>query len=87
VKTGGNSSKSAKVQLPGGKSRPNENVFNTARRICTVLLGFREDGLAFADQPCLIEEDKQSPSYPGLRTVYRKHIIDARINAPSSGSN
>lgn len=79
VTRGGNTSKAPKVQLPGGKSRPNENVFNTARRICTVLLGFKEDALAFADQPCLIEEDKQSPSYPGLRTVYRKHIIDARI--------
>lgn len=67
-----------KEQLPGAKSRPNENIYATARRICNVLLGIRDEFLVFGGHT-LIEEQTTSKGYPGMSTCYRKHIIDASV--------
>jgi len=70
--------KKTKEQLPGAKSRPNENIYSTAKRISNCLLNIRDELLTFGSHT-LIEEDHNSPSYPGIRTTYRKHIISAVI--------
>ena len=67
-----------KDQLPGAKARPNENIYATARRICSILLGLKDDYLVFGAHT-LIEEESESSGYPGMLTCYRKHIIDARL--------
>jgi hypothetical protein len=68
----------SKFQLPGGKARPTENIYTTAKRITTVLLSIPEDRLLFGGYHTIVEE-KPSPSYPGLKTVYRKHIVTAQL--------
>merc|ERR1712232_631847 len=70
-----------KEQLPGAKSRPNENIYSTAKRISNCLLNINDESLTFG-QHTLTEEDHKSPSYPGIRTTYRKHIISATIEKP-----
>lgn len=67
-----------KQQLPGAKSRPSESVYATAKRVCNALLCIHAECLEFETEPALFEEEQLSASYPGLRTVYRKHVIEAR---------
>lgn len=63
-------------RLPGIKRRPNENVYSAARRIIRTFLQLDEGFLQLKPgQVELIQESKESPSYPGVRTCYRKHII------------
>jgi len=74
-KTGGTKKKD---QLPGAKSRPYENIYATARRISNVLLNLRDEYVVFGKH-ALIEEVAESKAYPGIKTCYRKHIIDATL--------
>ena len=57
--------KKGEVQLPGGKSRPNENIYTTAKRICSGLLNIPTDVITFGEHS-LIEETSDSASYPGI---------------------
>jgi hypothetical protein len=71
-------------RMPGGKQRPHENAFHTARRIMTNNLQIPEDLVEFNVAGCaLMEEEKESPTFPGLKTVYKKHIVDAIIGGGS----
>merc|ERR1719161_2152203 len=74
-------------RMPGGKQRSHENAFHTARRIITATLGFSEDIVTFNIASSeLLEEEKESPSYPGLKTVYKKHVVDALVGENSGGN-
>merc|ERR1712224_748541 len=67
-------------RLPGTKRRPNENIITTCRRILATMLKIEEDEVNLSlGQTELIEEEKDSPSYPGITTVYRKHIVVALV--------
>jgi len=67
-------------RLPATKRRPDENQFLSARRILRKQLKMDENHVNIdATNVSLIEEEKDSPSYPGLRTVYRKRIITAHL--------
>jgi len=68
-------------RLPGAKRRPDENQFLSARRILRRQLGIDENSVKFDENVEFIEEEKSSPSYPGLVTVYRKRMIRAEVLA------
>jgi len=66
-------------RLPGAKRRPDENQFLSARRSIRRQLEIDENQVEFDVKVKNIEEEKPSPGYPGLRTVYRKRIIFASM--------
>merc|ERR1719326_2086280 len=84
-----NGEKSELNRLPGTKQRPHENAYHTARRVLGGLpLSGGEDDITFNPAASLmLEEEKDSPSYPGLKTLYRKHIVDASIGVDTSKGN
>eukprot|EP00746_Dinoflagellata_sp_MGD_P008235 gnl/MRDRNA2_/MRDRNA2_116460_c0_seq1.p1 gnl/MRDRNA2_/MRDRNA2_116460_c0~~gnl/MRDRNA2_/MRDRNA2_116460_c0_seq1.p1 ORF type:complete len:812 (-),score=187.17 gnl/MRDRNA2_/MRDRNA2_116460_c0_seq1:107-2542(-) len=69
-------------RLPGTKRRPNENIITTSRRILSTMLKIEEDDVNVG-QTELLEEERDSPSYPGIMTVYRKHIVVAEVASHS----
>lgn len=54
--------RTAKQQLPGTKSRPNENIYATAKRITNILLNIKEDQIVFGAHS-LVEEEADSAAY------------------------
>mmetsp|Transcript_123867 Transcript_123867/g.231814 ORF Transcript_123867/g.231814 Transcript_123867/m.231814 type:complete len:774 (+) Transcript_123867:158-2479(+) len=71
-------------RLPGAKRRPDENQFLTARRILKRQLKVEENHVTLnAGDVQVVEEEKESLAYPGLRTVYRKRIITAMLSKSS----
>jgi hypothetical protein len=70
----------ARNLLPSGKRRPDENQFDAAKRILTSSLKIDENYINFdLNKATIAEEEGDSPSYPGLRTLYRKRIISAEV--------
>jgi len=67
-------------QLPGTKKAPHENVITCGRRILSDRLNMQDCkmGFNFVDTETY-EEDQESPHYPGVRTVYRKAIVEAEV--------
>jgi len=67
-------------QLPGNKQSPHESVFQTAERLCREALNMSDCNIVF-DLPTIesFEEDVDSPSFPGVRTVYQKDIISGTV--------
>ncbi|CAE7376794.1 par-1 [Symbiodinium natans] len=72
----------AASRLPGTKKFPYENGQETAFRILKDLLGVtaRAANFAFEDTE-VYEEEMDSPSFPGVRTVYRKEIMEGHLKA------
>jgi len=69
-------------RLPGSKRRPDENQFVTARRILRRQLMVSENCVNLhAKDVQIMEEQKDSLSYPGLTTIYRKRVIKGEITA------
>jgi len=67
-------------RLPGAKRRPDENQFLTARTIVQRYLRIDDNHVTCnAKDVVSFEEEKTSLAYPGLRTVYRKRIVNARL--------
>eukprot|EP00418_Pyrodinium_bahamense_P003165 CAMPEP_0179020298 /NCGR_PEP_ID=MMETSP0796-20121207/5308_1 /TAXON_ID=73915 /ORGANISM="Pyrodinium bahamense, Strain pbaha01" /LENGTH=766 /DNA_ID=CAMNT_0020716105 /DNA_START=1 /DNA_END=2301 /DNA_ORIENTATION=- len=67
-------------QLPGTKKEPHENAMQTAHRIIRNRLQFPDARIKFDFTAReYFEEDEDSPSYPGVRTVYRKEIFEGTI--------
>merc|ERR1719162_642951 len=72
--------KNALNRLPGAKRRPDENQFLTARRVLRKQLKIDENMVRLdAKGVRYFEEEKSSPAFPGLRTVYRKRLIKAEL--------
>merc|ERR1712151_1020723 len=71
-------------RLPGPKRRPDENQFLAARRFIKTHLEIDENLVKFSDNVEFIEEEKPSPSYPGVGTLYRKRFIRAEVRLPGS---
>lgn len=73
-------------RLPGSKRRPDENHFHVAKRVLQRQLKVNENRINLdADNVRICEEEKDSPSYPGLRTVYCKRFISATLTADDVG--
>jgi hypothetical protein len=66
-------------RLPGAKRRPDENQFLSARRILRRQLEIDENQVVLDVIVQNVEEEKSSSSYPGLKTVYRKRLIRAKM--------
>mmetsp|Transcript_14872 Transcript_14872/g.41092 ORF Transcript_14872/g.41092 Transcript_14872/m.41092 type:complete len:811 (-) Transcript_14872:130-2562(-) len=68
------------LRLPGTKKEAHENTRQTAARIVHDILGL-ESGCVefFMGSIKRYEEEAESPSYPGFRTVYRKEVVDCRL--------
>eukprot|EP00929_Paragymnodinium_shiwhaense_P052279 TRINITY_DN26199_c0_g1_i2.p1 TRINITY_DN26199_c0_g1~~TRINITY_DN26199_c0_g1_i2.p1 ORF type:complete len:816 (+),score=177.41 TRINITY_DN26199_c0_g1_i2:196-2643(+) len=67
-------------RLPGAKRRPDENHFLAAKRILEKLSIDENAVVLQADGvKVLQEEETDSPSYPGVLTIYRKCILSATI--------
>lgn len=68
-------------RLPGAKRRPDENQFLAARKIVQRQLRIDSNHVTCGVRDVSsVEEEKQSLAYPGLRTVYRKRIVSARLS-------
>ncbi|CAE7841404.1 CPK22, partial [Symbiodinium sp. KB8] len=70
----------AASRLPGTKKFPHESSQETAFRVLQDLLGVtaRAANFAFEDTE-VYEEEMDSPSFPGVRTVYRKEIMEGHL--------
>eukprot|EP00397_Hematodinium_sp_SG-2012_P007073 GEMP01007115.1.p1 GENE.GEMP01007115.1~~GEMP01007115.1.p1 ORF type:complete len:815 (+),score=194.31 GEMP01007115.1:119-2563(+) len=64
-------------RLPGKKKRPQESIWRTAQRILDSYFPQIKDQVHVSVRREVEEEVKESPSYPGLKCVYRKYFIDA----------
>jgi len=75
-------------RLPGAKRRPDENQFVAAQRILKRQLKMDENLVSLNSVDVkVIEEQKDSPSYPGLTTIYRKRIISAELLKQTNENN
>eukprot|EP00929_Paragymnodinium_shiwhaense_P086221 TRINITY_DN4674_c0_g1_i1.p1 TRINITY_DN4674_c0_g1~~TRINITY_DN4674_c0_g1_i1.p1 ORF type:complete len:769 (+),score=209.32 TRINITY_DN4674_c0_g1_i1:194-2500(+) len=74
-------------RLPGTKKEPHENTAKTSKRIVADLLGMQawQLNFDFANRE-VFEEEETSRSFPGVTTVYRKEIVEAKVVlSPGSG--
>jgi len=67
-------------RLPGAKCRPDENQFTSAKRILRRQLEIGENEVILEKDPQVVEEEKPSNAYPGIKTVYRKRLINANLD-------
>lgn len=68
------------TQLPGTKKEPHENGMMTAKRVVEDRLGLADGNIQFqVASKEYFEDEEESPSYPGVRTVYRKEIFEGRL--------
>merc|ERR1712176_982161 len=74
-------------RLPGSKRRPDENQFLAAKRVLSRQLLVSEDCVKLDEGVHIVQEDKDSPSYPGLRTVYVKRIISVELSIAAETSD
>jgi len=72
-------------QLVGVKKLPHENGIMSAERLVKERLPIVGGALKFNTVKECYEEEEDSPSYPGVRTVYRKEIYEAVINTTDTG--
>merc|ERR1712032_1742062 len=67
-------------RLPGTKKEPYENTKQVAERILQDMLNMPSNAAKFELRRVeRHEEETESPSYPGVRTVYRKEIVEGFI--------
>mmetsp|Transcript_31991 Transcript_31991/g.69925 ORF Transcript_31991/g.69925 Transcript_31991/m.69925 type:complete len:768 (+) Transcript_31991:93-2396(+) len=67
-------------QLPGTKKEPHENTMQVAQRILDSRLVMNDCKVRLDNTTKeFYEEEEESPSYPGVRTVYRKEIVEGKI--------
>lgn len=90
--------KRAIARLPGTKKEPHESSKETAQRILKDMMNMGDCKVSFDfDDKEVFEEENESPSYPGVKTVYRKEIVEgfvvstdkdilSRIGLPAGGT-
>lgn len=73
-------------RLPGSKKNPHENTRMVAERIIDKTLNMRDCDvkLNLLDTE-VFEDDEESPSYPGVRTVYRMEIVEGWVLSENLG--
>jgi len=72
-------------QLPGNKQVPHESTLQTAERLCREMLNMGDCKILFDSSRIeSFEEDVDSPSFPGVRTVYQKEIISGTVKTTNS---
>mmetsp|Transcript_47767 Transcript_47767/g.103995 ORF Transcript_47767/g.103995 Transcript_47767/m.103995 type:complete len:764 (-) Transcript_47767:75-2366(-) len=74
-------------QLPGAKKGPHENSRQVAERLVVERLHFEVGDVKFDFKASEVyEEEEESPSYPGVFTVYRKEIIPGEVIPSKKGA-
>jgi len=69
------------ARLPGTKKEPHESAKETASRIVKELLVMGDCDVRFDFEDSeVFEEENDSPSFPGVKTVYRKEIVGGYVN-------
>lgn len=69
-------------RLPGTKKEPHESSKETAQRILKDLMSMGDIKVSFDfEDKEVFEEENESPSYPGVKTVYRKEIVEGFVVA------
>mmetsp|Transcript_73089 Transcript_73089/g.127849 ORF Transcript_73089/g.127849 Transcript_73089/m.127849 type:complete len:777 (-) Transcript_73089:48-2378(-) len=72
--------KRAIARLPGTKKEPHESSKETAQRILRDMMNMGDCKVSFDfDDKEVFEEENESPSYPGVKTVYRKEIVEGFV--------
>lgn len=72
--------------LPGMKRATYENARTAAGRLLIERLGLSDADLNIDyDSVACFEEEEDSPSYPGVRTVYRKSVVPAKLQSTDKG--
>eukprot|EP00971_Amphidinium_carterae_P060819 1203946-Amphidinium_carterae.1 len=67
-------------RLPGVKKEPHENLRNAAERILMMMPNMHDCKVVFDfKHKEVFEMEEESRSYPGVRTVYRKQIVQGRV--------
>eukprot|EP00930_Biecheleria_cincta_P095298 TRINITY_DN87279_c0_g1_i1.p1 TRINITY_DN87279_c0_g1~~TRINITY_DN87279_c0_g1_i1.p1 ORF type:complete len:771 (+),score=157.91 TRINITY_DN87279_c0_g1_i1:64-2376(+) len=69
------------VRLPGTKKEPHENTRQTAERILRTMLDM-DPAMVQLDFSNVErqEEEKDSPSFPGVTTIYRRELVDCIVS-------
>lgn len=67
--------------LPGARRIPNENYFLTARRVITRQLKMDENIVDLHQGVRTVEEWDFIDRYPGIKTLFRNHIVSGEVNA------
>jgi len=71
------------LMVPGAKRRPDENQFLTAQRVLQRQLKLDETCVDLdASNVMILEDEKESNSYPGIMTLHRKRVIHAHFTYP-----
>lgn len=68
------------LRLPGTKQEPHENVMQTAERVLADYVTIQGMTVKFDGTREMFEEEEESPSYPGVHTVYHKQIIVGKVS-------
>lgn len=67
-------------RLPATKRDPHEDVKKVLERILKDLIGMQDCKVLFDFRSKEVsEEEEESPSYPGVRTVYQKQTIEGQV--------
>jgi hypothetical protein len=69
------------LRIPGAKKQPQENSKEVAQRVLKDFLNMGEVSVHFDfETKESYEEEIDSPSFPGVTTVYRKEIVQCYVN-------
>jgi len=78
--------RSTRCQLPGTKKEPHENVVNVAERLVKGMLHMDDCEVTFDyENQDVWEAELESPSFPGVHTIYRKAVVEATITTTDPG--
>jgi len=71
------------LRLPGTKKEPHENARQTAERILTEMMNVDLSMISFDFSAVERQEEEiDSPSFPGVTTVYRKELVECKVTTP-----
>eukprot|EP00913_Durusdinium_trenchii_P000059 g54.t1 len=69
--------------LPGTKKEPHENARQTSERILREMMNMDPSMVTFDFSTVeRQEEETDSPSFPGVTTVYRKELVECKVTTP-----
>jgi len=71
------------LRLPGTKKEPHENARQTSERILREMMNMDPSMVTFDFSTVeRQEEETDSPSFPGVTTVYRKELVECKVTTP-----
>mmetsp|Transcript_76031 Transcript_76031/g.181856 ORF Transcript_76031/g.181856 Transcript_76031/m.181856 type:complete len:765 (-) Transcript_76031:159-2453(-) len=75
------------LRLPGTKKEPHENARQTSERILREMMNIDPSTVSFDFSTVeRQEEETDSPSFPGVTTVYRKELVECKVTTPDKAA-